>query len=222
MIRPGVGHVGARMRYRVSSKREGSGRETQQVVLPYSKAPFTVPDNLYIVGTMNTADRSLVPLDTALRRRFHFEELMPKASVLTGIMVEQRIDLGKMFSVMNERITALLGRERTLGHSYFLPLRQDPGIDMLAKIFSKQIIPLLQEYFFDDWQRIQWVLRDQKKETAHQFVVDGFPTHGADLGKLFGDEDVARELGEIRHWTINESAFHAVESYIGIYGSDGA
>jgi 5-methylcytosine-specific restriction enzyme B len=204
------------------SKREGSGRETQQVVLPYSKAPFTVPDNLYIVGTMNTADRSLVPLDTALRRRFHFEELMPKPNVLAGIMVEKRIDLGKMFTVMNERITALLGRERTLGHSYFLPLREDPGIDVLAKIFSKQIIPLLQEYFFDDWQRIQWVLRDQKKKTEHQFVVDGFPTHGANLGKLFGDEDVARELGEIRHWTINELAFHAVESYIGIYGSDGA
>ncbi|WP_429406807.1 AAA family ATPase [Paraburkholderia sp. GAS82] len=204
------------------SKREGAAGETQQVILPYSKAPFTVPDNLYIVGTMNTADRSLVPLDTALRRRFHFEELMPDASVLSGITVEEEINIAKMFSVMNERITALLGRERTLGHSYFLPLRDDQSIGALSRIFSKQIIPLLQEYFFNDWQRIQWVLKDQKKKPEHRFVIDGFPSHGQDLGKLFGDDAVAQALGEIRHWTVNEAAFNERESYLGIYDKDHA
>jgi 5-methylcytosine-specific restriction protein B len=204
------------------SKREGSGRETQQVILPYSKTPFTVPDNLYIVGTMNTADRSLIPLDTALRRRFHFEELMPNASVLSGIIVDKDINVARMFIVMNERITALLGRERTLGHSYFLPLKDDQSIGALSRIFSKQIIPLLQEYFFNDWQRIQWVLKDQKKKPEHRFVVDGFPTHGQDLGKLFGDDAVAQALGQLRHWTVNEAAFNERESYLGIYDNDHA
>ena len=92
--------------------------------LPYSQSSFGVPNNVYIIGTMNTADRSIATIDTTLRRRFSFKEMMPDAEVLEGIYVED-ISVREMLERMNKRISVLYDREHTLGHAYFVPLKAD-------------------------------------------------------------------------------------------------
>ena len=156
------------------SKRAGKD-EALSVTLPYSKDHFSVPSNLYIVGTMNTADRSLTQIDTALRRRFHFEEMMPDSSLLKDIDING-IDIRKLLECLNKRIEALYDREHTLGHAFFMELLEEDkkNIDTLAAIFKNKVIPLLQEYFFDDWGKIQLILGDtviQKKEKFIQFAM---------------------------------------------------
>jgi 5-methylcytosine-specific restriction endonuclease McrBC GTP-binding regulatory subunit McrB len=156
------------------SKRAGKD-EALSVTLPYSKKSFSVPSNLYIVGTMNTADRSLTQIDTALRRRFHFEEMMPKPALLDSIAID-KIRLGDLLRCLNERIEALYDREHTLGHAFFMELREKDKntIQTLAAIFKNKVIPLLQEYFFDDWGKVQLILGDaliQKKEKFTQFAM---------------------------------------------------
>ena len=138
------------------SKRKGA-REEILVTLPYSNKAFGVPSNVYIIGTMNTADRSIALMDTALRRRFTFIEVMPDDKVLNDVGVGG-IDISKMLRVMNRRIELLYDREHTLGHAYLLPLREDPSIACLQSIFQNKLIPLLQEYFFDDYAKIRSVL----------------------------------------------------------------
>lgn len=81
------------------------------------------------------------------------------------------IDIGQMLRVMNQRITALLDRDHCIGHAYFMPLQDNPSLDLLADIFAQNILPLLQEYFFEDWQRIRWVLADQSKPDTLAFIV---------------------------------------------------
>ena len=138
------------------SKRLGRNDETQ-VTLPGSKTEFAVPANLHVVGTMNTADRSIALLDTALRRRFVFEEMMPDTSH-PGISTDaDGVDCRELLAAMNRRITVLLDREHQIGHTYFL------GVDTLAALastFRTRILPLLQEYFYDDWEKIRAVLND--------------------------------------------------------------
>ena len=138
------------------SKRTGREDETR-VTLPGSKTEFGVPANLHVVGTMNTADRSIALLDTALRRRFVFEEMMPDASH-PGISTDaDGVDCRELLAAMNRRITVLLDREHQIGHTYLL------GVDTLAALagtFRTQILPLLQEYFYDDWEKIRAVLND--------------------------------------------------------------
>ncbi|MDM1346484.1 McrB family protein [Myroides marinus] len=135
------------------SKRLGK-EEALQVILPYSKEKFGVPDNLYIIGTMNTADRSVEALDTALRRRFTFEEVMPNYEVIeSGNSLG--IDLKEVLETINARIEVLLDRDHLIGHSYFL------GVDSIATLMSRfknNIIPLLQEYFYGDYGKIGLVL----------------------------------------------------------------
>ena len=138
------------------SKRAGKS-EALSVTLPYSKETFSVPDNLYIIGTMNTADRSLALMDTALRRRFHFIEMMPQPELLADIKVEG-VDIQRLLERMNARITALYDREHTLGHAFFIPLHGEPTLTKLREIFERQILPLLQEYFFEDWNKIRLVV----------------------------------------------------------------
>jgi 5-methylcytosine-specific restriction enzyme B len=191
-----------------SSKRAGAP-EALEVTLPYSKRRFSVPDNLYIIGTMNTADRSLTGLDVALRRRFVFREMIPNPAMLSGIEV-LGIDIGRLLSIMNNRIEALLDRDRCLGHAYFLPLRDDPSLDRMSSIFRQQIIPLLQEYFFEDWSRIQLVLNDHRKLPANRFLQQP----KTDLTALFGEQNLASDRNE--RWIINDDAFGRVESYLGI------
>ena len=194
------------------SKRAGAA-EALSVTLPYSKEPFSVPSNVYLIGTMNTADRSLAGLDIALRRRFTFKEMPPKPDLLDGIGIHG-VDISKVLQKMNERIEVLLDRDHCLGHAYFMPLIENRTLDNLSLIFRQQILPLLQEYFFEDWERIAWVLNDQAKSNDHAFV-QKVPIN---LDSLFGAE-TARELqNEDKRWRINEDAFDSIESYEGILG----
>ncbi len=190
------------------SKRAGNP-EALEITLPYSKERFSVPNNLYLIGTMNTADRSLASMDIALRRRFSFIEVPPQPQLLEDVEVEG-IAVDELLSVMNARIAALLDRDHCLGHAYFIPLKDEPTLARLAEIFKQQILPLLQEYFFEDWQRIQWVLNDQRKPLEHRFLLQ--PSQ--DLNVLFGDAVVVNQNNE--RWDINAQAFERVESYLGI------
>jgi DNA polymerase III delta prime subunit len=135
------------------TKRQGSVEELA-VQLPYSKKPFSVPPNLYIIGTMNTADRSVEALDTALRRRFTFEFVPPDSTLLEGKIVGG-IDLRALLDKINARVAYLLDEDQRIGHSYFLPVDSE---EKLAEVFSKSIIPLLKEYFYNDYGKIRMVL----------------------------------------------------------------
>lgn len=200
------------------SKRERLNAESNEalsVQLPYSKKPFSVPDNVYLIGTMNTADRSLASMDIALRRRFNFIEMPPKPGLLEGIFVndgadstsEAGVDIKQLLSTMNQRIEVLLDRDHCLGHAYFLPLRDEPSLALLASIFRQQILPLLQEYFFEDWQRIHWVLNDHNKEEDDQFVQEVT----IDFLQLFGEKGPVDS--RTQRWKLNECAFDRIQAY---------
>lgn len=133
------------------SKREDQP-EALEVILPYSKEKFSVPPNLYIIGTMNTADRSVEALDTALRRRFVFEELLPNPSLLNQILFGY--EASALLEKINKRIEKLMDRDHCIGHAYFL----DKDEESFIESFYKNIIPLLQEYFFGDYGKIGLVL----------------------------------------------------------------
>ena len=155
-----------------TTKRSGK-KECISTKLPYSKEEFTVPDNVYIIGTMNTADRSIALMDTALRRRFKFEEMLPDYDLLKDIFVEDegtKVNIGAMLKVINERIEYLYDREHTIGHAVFLELKENNNIDKLENIFKKSVIPLLQEYFYEDYEKIRIVLGDNAKDEDEQFI----------------------------------------------------
>ena len=186
------------------SKRIGAP-EGQKARLPYSGQDFGVPDNVFIIGTMNTADRSIAMIDTALRRRFSFVEMQPDSSILRDVVVDG-IDIAEMLDTINSRITVLLDREHTIGHSYLLPLKTDASVEKLAEIFENKIIPLLQEYFYDDYERIQLVLGDNQKgdDDSIQFIVKKI-----DAVKLFGNADI--DYPEF--YEVNREAFKRIEAY---------
>lgn len=185
------------------SKRLGA-QEELRATLPYSGQSFGVPNNVYIIGTMNTADRSIALIDTALRRRFSFVEVAPNPATLNGVKVEG-IDLEKLLDTLNKRIAALYDRDHMIGHSFLLPLKEEPSLEKLASIFENQIIPLLQEYFYDDHEKIQLVLGDnQKDDDATQFIVKNLDTAG-----LFGSAD----LDNSESYQVNHSAFRNTDAY---------
>ena len=186
------------------SKRLGQSEELQ-AKLPYSHEAFGIPDNVYLLGTMNTADRSIALLDTALRRRFSFVEMMPDSGVLDGIEVEG-ISISGLLTTLNRRIEVLFDRERTLGHAFFTPLRQSPSIQTLGEIFRDKVIPLLQEYFYDDYEKICLVLGDRKRPEQQQF----FKVETADLQSLFGVEP---EFEVNPTYRLNPAAFFDAEVY---------
>ena len=140
------------------SKRLGE-KDEATATLPYSKdkEPFGIPNNLYIIGTMNTADRSIALLDTALRRRFDFIEMMPDPSHLDIKNDIEGVNCQELLKIMNERIRILHDREHQIGHTYFMDVSD---MDSLAKTFKNRIIPLLQEYFYDNWEKIDLVLNE--------------------------------------------------------------
>lgn len=166
---------------RVVYNDDGSPKSGMEVTLPYSGDQFGVPQNLDFYGTMNTADRSITQLDTALRRRFQFEELMPDADVIPGLrgdgLIEDgeggAINLRELLEGMNRRIRFLLNRDMTLGHAYFIGVRD---FSDLERVFRQQVIPLLQEYFYENWHQIQLVFRDVGPaggNAEHQIVCHG-------------------------------------------------
>jgi hypothetical protein len=146
-------------------KPDGSLESGLELTLPYSGDRFGVPKNLDVYGAMNTADRSIALLDTALRRRFKFEELMPQAGLINGSRGDGYIEDGEggiinlraLLEAVNRRIRFLLNRDMTLGHSYLMKVQ---NFSALKDVMLHKIIPLLQEYFYEDWHRIQLVFRD--------------------------------------------------------------
>lgn len=134
------------------SKRAGENEEIS-VKLPYSKESFSVPNNLHIIGTMNTADRSLTLMDTALRRRFDFIEMLPDVDLVKGIF--DGIEVRKILEIINKRIEILYDREHLIGHSFLMNVE---NLEQLQNAFKNKILPLLEEYFYDDFEKINLVL----------------------------------------------------------------
>jgi 5-methylcytosine-specific restriction enzyme B len=196
------------------SKRTGMS-ESLSVTLPYSKYRLGVPSNLHIIATMNTADRSLVGLDVALRRRFEFREMQPRPDLLDDLSVEG-VPIGALLRVINERIEVLLDRDHRLGHAYFLCLRETPTLSQLARVFRTNILPLLLEYFFEDLERVRWVLNDHRKPAMLQFL--SAPEAG--VAKLFGSE-VSLSNRPVR-WAVNEQAFLVPAAYVAVLDASGS
>jgi 5-methylcytosine-specific restriction protein B len=166
-----------------------------ETTLPYSGERFGVPANLDVIGTMNTADRSIALLDAALRRRFEFDELMPAPGVITGadgsgiISDDQgdQINLRQLLVTMNRRIVHLAHRDQTLGHACFVRVRDFPT---LRRVLAREVVPFLQELFYDDWRRIRLVFADQAAPPEHQLVraetvaaADLFPNADKDVNE---------------------------------------
>lgn len=179
-----------------TGKRAGRA-EALTVKLPLSRRSLSVPDTLYVIGTMNTADRSLTQLDTALRRRFTFQPVWPEPEVLPELTMDGiTLDLRKFLYAINERIERLLSREQMIGHAYLLDIPGDlPGV---AGALRERILPQLEEYFFDDWGKIREVLDDPHKEEHLQFVQE-------------------RKVGGEKRYRINEAAFGELEAFRLVY-----
>lgn len=167
--------------------------DARELTLPYSKEPFSVPSNLYLIGTMNTADKSLAQLDLALRRRFDFKEIGPDIKVLKDQKASKYgVDIPEMLQKMNQRIQYLKGKDYQIGHSYLMPLchemDQDEYLQTLQQIFKNKIIPLLQEYFFNNLKHIALVLNDNPNDGNERKIVNGL-NHG---DSLFGYEQPSK------------------------------
>lgn len=189
-------------------KRKGN-REEIEVVLPYSQKKFSVPNNLYIIGTMNTADRSVESLDTALRRRFSFVEMLSKPEKLEGMKLQdsEKIELAKMLTCINQRIELLIDKDHQIGHSFFMNIK---SFDELKTVFKNKILPLLEEYFFGDFGKIGLVLGENfisiKNENDNKGVLAKFPAY-----------DDTNFITEKKVYQIKHSDSLSVEDFISIY-----
>lgn len=179
-------------------KRDGAPRELR-AILPYSRESFAVPRNLYIVGTMNSADRSVEALDSALRRRFSFVEMQPRPELLP---VVDGVDLSKLLETVNGRLAALRDRDHRIGHSYLMEPR---SLESLRSAFADRIIPLLQEYFYGDWSRIAMILgpRFVKRVTTKTTWPREYEGEG--------------EAAAAETWVITEQSSWDVEAFQSIY-----
>ncbi|MVN87614.1 DUF4357 domain-containing protein [Deinococcus sp. HMF7620] len=185
-------------------KRAGAA-EALMVQLPLSKRNLSVPQSLYVIGTMNTADRSLTQLDAALRRRFTFSAVWPDPSLLPDALELDggTLNLQAFLRSLNERIEERLSRDQMIGHAYLLGVQ--PTLEQVAGALRNKILPLLEEYFFEDWNSIREVLGDdQKTEEADQFI----HVRRRDTGQ-----------SERRRYSYNEKAFGRLSAFQGVYSS---
>lgn len=194
-----------------STKRAGMP-EAASAILPYSGDEFSVPSNVYILGTMNTADRSIALMDTALRRRFQFVEMMPDSDVLRKIHADkvEDLDVAAMLDKINERIEFLYDREHTIGHAFFTDIKDDATLEKLQSIFEKSVIPLLQEYFYEDYQKIQLVLGDNAKSDDSLKIIIDEKVVAKNIFK--GNVEDVIDLPE-KKYSINSKAFENINSY---------
>ncbi|MFA5617342.1 MAG: AAA family ATPase [Syntrophorhabdaceae bacterium] len=191
-----------------NDKRKGCKNELS-ATLPYSGEEFSVPKNLYIIGTMNTADRSVEVLDTALRRRFSFLEMNPKPELLAEPEYQcDGIDLETLLKTINARIEKLMDKDYCIGHSYFMTIenKQNP-LKELRHIFNNKIIPLLQEYFYGDWGKIMLVLGSAFVEKVNERV-DFLATEQYDDNELYEEKPIYR---------FTDSETWNMATFIGIY-----
>lgn len=200
------------------TKRAGAP-EAMDARLPYSGEAFSVPDNVYILGTMNTADRSIALMDTALRRRFSFVEMPARPEILSNINAQYvtegqvTVDVVEMLRTINKRIEVLYDREHTIGHAFFTGLKDDPSCSKLADIFKRSVVPLLQEYFYEDYSKIQLILGDnEKSDDNYKFIRKNEDTKK----EVFkGNPDI--DMDESERFYVNDVAFDHIESYLEIY-----
>src|SRR5574344_1140472 len=197
------------------SKRIGAEEEIR-VKLPYSgdiEEPFGVPQNLYIIGTMNTADRSIAPIDTALRRRFVFEEMAPNPNLLSKDKIQVSkdditdtgIELDKLLEAINTRIEYLYDRDHTIGHAYLIDVKT---LDDLKFAFKNKIIPLLAEYFYEDWENIDLVLNN------NGFIVPNNENKGYISKKL--EERIRNKIT----YKVSDDSTWTKEHFINIYNKN--
>ncbi len=166
-------------------KREGTENETA-VTLPYSGESFTLPANLHVLGTMNTADRSIALLDTALRRRFEFDEVSPQPELLETV---DGIDLPAVLRAINARLEYLIDRDHLIGHAWFMGAETKAGVD---HIMRRKIVPLIAEYFHDDWNKVHAVLGGSGDFVRRE--------------RLPSPPGLDEDTGEERHrWTVQDS-----------------
>ncbi len=183
------------------------GKENEiRVKLPYSGDEFGVPANLYIIGTMNTADRSIALLDVALRRRFEFESVMPNADLLKG-QEFSGLNLADLLRALNERIAVMIDRDHQIGHSYFMKVKTK---DDLKAVWYKKIIPLLEEYFYNDWEKLEYLLGNYND--------GGFVKRKreSEIKKLFSNDNIASEyidtyIGEIYEYKDSQDLIKALK-----------
>ena len=197
------------------TKRLGEAEELK-IRLPYSGEEFGVPKNLYILGTMNTADRSIALLDIALRRRFNFIEMPPRYNLLKPINTEtNEINLQELLKAINTRIELLLDKDHLIGHSYFVKVEI---LDDLKEVFKNSIIPLLQEYFYDDFEKIKFVLniKDDEDNKDNNSIIRKEKIESKYIPETL-PKNFPKSLKNKTIYEINEKALNNCENYTKIY-----
>ncbi|WP_336184581.1 McrB family protein [Fusobacterium polymorphum] len=197
------------------TKRLGEAEELE-IRLPYSGEEFGVPKNLYILGTMNTADRSIALLDIALRRRFNFIEMPPRYNLLKPINIEtNEINLQELLKAINTRIEILLDKDHLIGHSYFINIK---SFEDLKAIFKNSIMPLLQEYFYDDFEKIKFVLniKDDEDNKDNNSIIRKEKIESKYIPETL-PKNFPKSLKNKTIYEINEEALNNCENYTKIY-----
>jgi 5-methylcytosine-specific restriction endonuclease McrBC GTP-binding regulatory subunit McrB len=180
-------------------------KEEISVTLPYSKDEFTVPSNLYIIGTMNTADRSVEALDTALRRRFSFKAMLPEPEKLAENC--EGINLQKLLNAVNSRLEVLKDLDHTVGHAWFWNVN---NLKDLKEVYANKILPLLQEFFYNDYEKLGLVLGDSFFEENSQVSASIF-------AKFSGGNGIAGQYEQVWRYKLKDPKDLQIEDFQSLY-----